>query len=224
MLHYEIHVTVQTNCTERFKARCKELGVKPIILDLQKKSGDVLCEVMTSSTLSTYDKTVNEAKAEMLRISMGLAVDKEHFTVIRAKIETVPWHPMAPSEHNGKFHFEGSHYETHFGVIIKSQEDVLALCMFAESHKLHLSKNAIKRFDDGSFVQMATFRSYTALKEDFELIVDSITRGIYGLGLTLEKTPKIEFAIYDTNADHDAEWLSGEKFEKAVYKLEKFDL
>src|SRR5574343_260552 len=112
MLHYEIHVTVQTKEVERFQDVCKKLGVKPIILDLQNKSGDVLCEVMTSSTISTYDRTVVEAKAAMVGICVLLT--KAGFEVIRSKIETVPWHPLAPKEHGGKIHFEGSHFETHF--------------------------------------------------------------------------------------------------------------
>ncbi len=222
MLHYEIHVTVKTNDTEKFKATCSELGVKPIILDLQKKSGDVLCEVMTSSTISTDDETIDSAFKAMHNIIAGLA--QAGFFIVRGKIETVPWHPVAPSNHNGILHKGGSHFETHFGVIVKSQDDLLALCTLAEDSHLRLSKNVFKRFDDGSFVQMATLRSYTAVKEDFELIVDSITCELGSLGLKLEKSPKIEFAIFDTNAEHDNAWLSGEKFQKSVYNLEKFDL
>ena len=205
MLYYEIHVTVRTNDVERFQDVCNELGVKPIILDLQKKSGDVLCEVMTSSKISTHDKTVVEAKAEMVRICVLLT--KSGFDVIRSKIETVPWHPLAPSEHNGQSHFEGSHFETHFGVVINYSEDVDNLKKIAEQFKLHWSKNILKRRPDGSYIQMVTYRSYDKVSEDFSLLVDQILKTMYSKHLTLEKLPKIEFAIYDTNHEHDLNWI-----------------
>ena len=205
MLYYEIHVTVRTNDVERFQDVCNELGVKPIILDLQKKSGDVLCEVMTSSKISTHDKTVVEAKAEMVRICFLLT--KSGFDVIRSKIETVPWHPLAPSEHNGQSHFEGSHFETHFGVVINYSEDVDNLKKIAEQFNLHWSKNILKRRPDGSYIQMVTYRSYDKVSEDFTLLVDQILKTMYSKHLTLEKLPKIEFAIYDTNHEHDLNWI-----------------
>ena len=206
MLHYEIHVTVQTKHPEAFTAKCKEIGVKPIILDLQKKSGDVLCEVMTSSTISTYDETVAEAKADM--VSICTLLTKAGFGVVRSKIETVPWHPLAPSEHNGMKHFEGSHFETHFGVIINHPEDVENLKEISNRFNLHLSKNILKRRPDGSYIQMATYRSYDKVSEDFSLLVDEILKAMYAKHLTLEKLPKIEFAVYDTNHLHDMNWIA----------------
>jgi len=205
MLHYEIHVTVKTHEVERFQEVCKTIGVKPIILDLQKKSGDVLCEVMTSSTISTNDRTVGEAKVAMIRICSHLA--KAGFVVIRSKIETVPWHPLAPSEHNGQRHFLGSHFETHFGVVINNIEDVESLTDIARTFKLHLSKNIFKRRPDGSYIQMVTYRSYDKVSEDFSLLVDQILKTMYAHHLTLEKLPKIEFAVYDTDHSHDNAWL-----------------
>ena len=205
MLHYEIHVTVQTNNVEQFRAKCKNIGVKPIILDLQTKSGDVLCDVMTSSTISTEDISIGDAQKEMDRIVSELANDG--FQILRKKIETVPWHPEAPTEHNGQRHFPGSHFEAHLGVIIKSEEDATILTEFAGKHSLHLSKNIFKRFDDGSYCQMATYRSYTMVKEDFELNIEEIVKTLKSDGLTFEKAPTIEFAIYDSNHEHDSTWL-----------------
>ena len=205
MLHYEIHVTVQTKHPEAFTAKCKEIGVKPIILDLQKKSGDVLCEVMTSSTISTDDQTVETALREMYSIENELT--KNGFNIVRGKIETVPWHPSAPSEHNGKQHFPGSHFETHFGVVINYPEDAEDLREIAKRFNMHLSKNVFKHRPDGSYIQMATYRSYDKVKEDFELLVNEIAKSVFSHHLVLEKPPKIEFAIYDSNANHDSQWL-----------------
>ena len=205
MLHYEIHVTVRTSEVERFQDVCKEIGVKSIILDLQKKSGDVLSEVMTSSTITTHDKTVIEAKAEMDGICALLT--KKGFEVVRSKIETVPWHPRAPSEHNGQTHFDGSHFETHFGVVINTHIDLQNLKKIAKKFNLHLSKNVFKRLPNGSYVQMATYRCYEKVSEDFSLLADMIMKTMYSNGLILEKLPKIEFAIYDTNHKHDFNWI-----------------
>ena len=205
MLHYEIHITVLTSEVERFQDVCTRIGVKPIILDLQKKSGDVLCEVMTSSIYSTEDICIGSAKAQAL--GQAVLLEVEGFKVIRTKIETVPWHPEAPSEHNGKRHFMGSHFEAHLGVVINYPEDAENLKELCHRFEMHLSKNIFKRRPDGSYIQMATYRSYDKVKEDFELLVNEISNVLFSKHLVLEKLPKIEFAIFDSNIHHDSQWL-----------------
>jgi len=101
-----------------FKEACASLStdkirVKPIILDLQDKEGDnVFIDTMTSSTFMGDN---NSAYYEMKRISEGLS--SQGFKVIREKIETVPWHPAAPSKVDGNSAMpKDCYFETHFGV------------------------------------------------------------------------------------------------------------
>lgn len=206
MLYYEIHVTVKVNDVEQFRAECEKLKVKPIILDLQQRSGNVFAEVMTSSTVETLDVTIQTAAAEVERISA--AMQHAGFNVERCKIETVPWHPDVPTAFNAKDHFPGSHFETHFGIVVSEGEQETALREVANTFDLHLSKNVFKRLPNNRYVQMATYRSYTDLKEQFEEKVHQITDALSVSRLPLEKDPKIEFSIFDSDYTYDQQWLS----------------
>lgn len=205
MLHYEIHVTVKTPDVEEFSWVCNFIGVKPIILDLQKKSGDVLCDVMTSSTITTDDVTLTTAMAELERISNHLK--SSGFEVIRGKIETVPSHPDANVADVGKQYPNGQHLESHMSILISNEQEAGALRELARRCSLHLSKNPFKVFEDGSYVQMATYRSYFGNIETFMKCLYTYINELRKAGLNLRKAPNVEFAIYDTNAVHDLDWI-----------------
>ena len=207
MFFYEIHVTV--NCDNRideFKDVCAMLNVKPIIIDAQKRSGDVLTDVMTSSIIRTADVTVEEAQAEMLRISNAMILNG--FKVSRGKIEVSSNHPDCPTIENEKDFGEGCHYEVHFPIICK-EDDVSVLKKFAEANDLHLSRSFFKIWGDGRFIQMMTFRSYDLRLEKFKDKVDEIVTDLYDHGYHCCDIPKIEYAIYDSNFSHDYEWIRG---------------
>lgn len=206
MFHYEIHITIHTADTERFKAVCNAIGVKPIVLDLLNKAGDILSEVMTSSTISTDDASLSTVQTEVGRISSLLLV--EGFVITRVKIETVPWHPDVPTLKNKKFLQNGQHFECHFGVKLHHGSDLALLKNISRKYGLHLSNNIFKIADDGSKIQMATFRAYMMRLEFFEATVNDILNSLQLVQLELEKPVKIEFAIYDSNSDHDKSWIS----------------
>jgi NTP pyrophosphatase (non-canonical NTP hydrolase) len=221
-LPYEIHVTVDTSenffeCDiDGFKSKCQEIDVKPIVLDLEMKEG-TLKDVMTSSKHFGDNRTAYE---EANRIANKLT--SFGYKVVRNKIETVPWHPAAPTFKTGEPIPNGCYFESHIGVVI-SPDEKEALQEFVqglndrctEAGRIEiggtckLSQNFFKKSKDGSkFVNMLTYRDNMTCREDFEHGVEAIKWSLDKCGFDFEKV-EVEYALYDTNVNHDSKWILG---------------
>ena len=201
-LPFEVHITVKTNEIERFREACRTLAVKAVVLDIQNTSGNTIThDVMTSSKFLAA--TNREAHDQMERVATGLA--GMGFLVTRKKIETAPWHPAAPSAEFGGTMPPWCYFESHFNIIVpESRLEELQ----AEAARLscHLSRNVLKKLDDGLVQVMMTSRFYDGTREDFATNVALIkSRLAYG-GYKMEKEV-VEFSLYDSRVSHDAEWL-----------------
>ena len=221
-LPYEIHVTVDTSenffeCDiDGFKSKCQEIDVKPIVLDLEMKEG-TLKDIMTSSKHFGDNRTAYE---EANRIANKLT--SFGYKVVRNKIETVPWHPAAPTFKTGEPIPNGCYFESHIGVVISPdekeslQEFVQGLndrCTEAGRIEIggtcKLSQNFFKKSKDGSkFVNMLTYRDNMTCREDFEHGVEAIKWSLDKCGFDFEKV-EVEYALYDTNVNHDSKWILG---------------
>jgi NTP pyrophosphatase (non-canonical NTP hydrolase) len=228
-LPFEIHVTVEVDLPiengevvtnwygsiEEFKEDCNEIGVKPIVIDLEINDGSILKDVMTSSKHFGDNRTAYE---ESERICQELR--NKGYKVLRNKIESVPWHPAAPVISTGKEIPNGCYFESHIGVVIKPDEKralnylVEKLNedkdeMFELSGTIKLSQNFFKKSKDGSkFVNMLTYRSNMCGSPKFKLEVESIKHILDERGFDYEKV-EVEYAVYDTNVTHDAKWILG---------------
>lgn len=204
---YEIHVTVDKADQALFRQACTLLGVKPIILALQAGQ-DTIEDVMTSSTFMGNNQG---AMVEMQRIVDGL--QKHGLKVVRRKIETVPWHPKAPSlEFNNTRMPENCYFESHIAAIITDETIHAEVQRFCRKHGLHLSRNAFKTYQDGTYKLMMTYRAYEGTREDFERtlakFVGSLSEMKDGKGNALNIDKVItEFSLFDSTVDHDADWL-----------------
>lgn len=210
-LPFEIHVTVsEPDCLEKFKGTCSILGVKPLLLELQNSnSGKMLDQVMTSSVLIG---TNTQAIQESNRITSQLS--KAGFRVTRQKIETVPWHPAAPSRDSAYQEMpKNCYFESHFNVKIKGNntqhclEQEETLKKFCQEMDMHFSKNVFKAKNPLEYTKMCTLRTYEGVYEDFEAKVARISSEIPKLGdFSCEKVI-VEFSIYDSHLQEDHEWL-----------------
>ncbi len=201
---YELHVTVeQASSVEDFRRICSALEVKPIVLDLHTRDAGVIKDVMTSSVFFGRNA---EALTELERIASGLQA--AGLTVIRKKIETVPWHPAAPSRmHASPVMPKDCYFECHFGVKVQDDEANMAhLRQLARELNCHLSKNVFKRHEQGDVTVMMTYRAYSGVYEDVKERVEYIARQVRSEGFGVEKE-LIEFSLYDTKVHHDAGWL-----------------
>jgi len=200
---YEIHITVaEADSIERYRAICGELGVKPIVLDLHARNEGIIKDVMTSSVFLGTNKGVHD---EMERIAAGLT--DAGYKVVRKKIETVPWHPAAPSSARpGGEMPPGCYFECHMSVrMADTEHNMSSLKAIADSVKAHLSRNVFKRHEDGSISIMVTYRRYDGTSEDFVEEAGKIQGRLVGSGFNTDKLIT-EFSVYDTNVHHDAMW------------------
>ncbi|MGZ8924587.1 MAG: hypothetical protein ACXW2E_01760 [Nitrososphaeraceae archaeon] len=208
-LPFEIHITVTTQKykIKRFKQTCADIGVKPIILDL----GQDILDVMTSSVIMTDNLG---AYNEMNRIASYLT--DSGFVVIREKIETVPWHPSVPIDMEDVNNTQ--YFESHVNIMLNEQELVqLKECCTRHLPDLHFSKNVYKRINEDDFIQMVTVRSSTITSgkqvhtvTSFTNYVNDIIKSLLWYDILREGAilkHVIEFAIYDTNINHDTKWI-----------------
>lgn len=202
---FEIHVTVANSneiSVSAFKEDCQKLNVKPILLDLQNNSKTVMHDLMTSSV---HIGNNSSAYSELMRISDGLA--GAGYKVVRKKIETVPWHPAAPSEdHLNPTMPPDCYFECHLA-IITCEEKLSLLEELVKDCDCHLSRNILKKLDNKYFKIMATYRQYTGTRGTFESTVQDIRDKLITYGFTVDKLIT-EFSIYDSKVSHDAEWLN----------------
>jgi hypothetical protein len=201
---FEIHITVKDVDKEHFRAVCKAWDIKPIILDLQNNDGKTVFEdVMTSSVF--IGSNVG-AYNEMERIAQLL--HDEDCQVVRKKIETVPWHPAAPSEKNDMDMPDDCYFECHIGILIERENDLGWVSYVAKRWDAHFSRNAFKKYDDGSYTIMLTHRvSYYMTAEKFQEDVARIKGELENHDLKVDKTI-VEFSIYDTKVSHDNSWIT----------------
>jgi NTP pyrophosphatase (non-canonical NTP hydrolase) len=201
---YEFHVTVAAEKTqlEAFKVACKILEVKPILLDLHLKDGGVFKDLMTSSTHMGINRTAFE---DLKRISTGLK--EAGFEVLREKIETIPWHPAAPSiKHERNEMPPNCYFESHLAVLCTKETEAF-LKEIADNHGARRSRNVFKVYPDGSFKVMVTYRKYDGVYEEFVKELDVLQADIENLGYEVEKRI-VEFSIYDTKVSHDNAWIT----------------
>lgn len=207
---FECHVTVDmrgatsnTKSIDDFKAVCAQVGVKPILLDLHLADGAVVKDMMTSSVFMGDNR---KAFLELKRISNGLA--ENGFKVIREKIETIPWHPAAPSErHQIPTMPPSCYFESHLNVHCKTNEEKARFGQLVSGHGAKMSSNVFKKFSDGSFTIMVTLRNYTDPFEKFKTQLDSLKSDLTNADFQVEKEI-VEFSVFDTKISHDSEWIT----------------
>ncbi len=197
-LMFEVHITISaTGDIDTFASDCREIGVKPIILDLYA-SQETILDVMTSSH---FKGTTLQASI----YSRGLvsALEEKGYTVLREKIETVPWHPASKRAHNNPS--ASRYFEAHLAFACDSFEDVLK--PFMDRHRIKLSRNKMKKHETA--VMMGTYRR-SSLETDvtgFERALAQILLEADSLDLKLMEPPVTEFALFDTNNLHDQSWM-----------------
>lgn len=199
---FEIHVTIERpDDTDKFIEDCKTIEVKPIILDLQNGGESIMLDIMTSSH---YFGDNTGSYEDMKRISNHMT--ECGYTVVREKIETVPFHPAAPSDdHKNPTMPKDCYFESHLAVIV-TDESKIQLKEISDRNKSHLSRNFFKKIDDGKYIIMVTLRKYDGTYEKFKGALEFLKTDIADAGFICEKEI-VEFSIFDTKVSHDFKWL-----------------
>ncbi|QDJ96430.1 hypothetical protein Xoosp13_244 [Xanthomonas phage Xoo-sp13] len=196
---YEIHVTVkQAESYEKFLIDCKDIGVKPVVLDLHTKSNGVIKDVMTSSTLVGTNKTVID---EVDRITVEL--EDRGYRVVRQKIETVPWHPHSSTERS-----DDNYFEAHIPVTVPDGKEESLYYLCKRHPGSHLSRNALKKHNNGTVIFMITIRHNDCDYETFLARLGRLKGELAESGYEFGAKDIVEWAIYDNNVNHDSTWTS----------------
>lgn len=198
---YEIHITVShAPSYEEFLLDCKDIGVKAVVLDLHTKASGVIKDVMTSSTMVGTNESVID---EVDRITVAL--EGKGYRVVRQKIETVPWHPHTCSERT-----DDNYFEAHIPVTIGDGDVEYDKLKYLSKRYpgCHLSRNALKKHNDGTVIMMVTMRHNDCSHEDFIKRVNQLRAGLVGEGYDISPKDMVEWAIYDNNIMHDGEWMA----------------
>lgn len=194
---YEIHITVQSaESVDKFLEDCTAIGVKGIVLDLHTKQSGIIHDVMTSSTIIGNNGTVIE---EMTRITVEL--EQRGYTVIRQKIETVPWHPHVATERT-----DDNYFEAHIPVVVDEGDREDLYDMLKMHPGSHLSRNALKKNHDDTKIYMITIRHNDCDLDTFKSRLKRLTDALDDDDFEFGAKEMIEWAIYDNNVKHDKAW------------------
>lgn len=198
-LMFEMHVTVAAiDDLDTFRQDCAEMGVKPIILDLYTK-GEPILDVMTSSHM-----TGTTTQAAIYSKGLVAELERRGYTVLREKIETVPWHPASMNAHNRPA--PSRYFEAHLAFHPASDKDH-NFEPFLKKHRIKLSRNKMKKGDN--VVLMGTYRR-TSIETNVTAFRDELNEMMTearNVGLEVIEKPITEFALFDTNDRHDKEWI-----------------
>lgn len=205
---FEIHITVEVvDDIERFRVVCKEIGVKPILLDLHTKANGAVKDLMTSQVI-----VGSTTKAFSAMGWTALRLEEFGYKVTRQKIEAAPWHPASPKADNSLKHESDNYFESHIEVTVDNGDPNRSferLKAFLEGSELHLSSNFFKKMDDGVGTVMVTLRNNTQTLETFKSILSFWREKLINGGFILNAKDVIEYAIHDSNVLHDSEWMRG---------------
>lgn len=203
---FEIHITVKDAPVDAFKQACNLIGVKPLLLDLQNNSGqNVLFDLMTSQV---HVGNNTSAYAAMRETSKALA--DFGFKVIREKIETVPWHPAAPSNKDIDPEMPPNcYFESHIAIVCAENKLDQLRIFIGNFQKCYLSKSIFKKMTDGTVKIMVTYREYDRSYEEFKANVDNYYNLFVMSGYDVE-APIVEFSVFDSKISHDAAWINSQ--------------
>lgn len=187
---HEIHVTVAVpNQVELFRQFCKDNGWKAIVLDLATTKLDV----MITARYRGEENGALELCESIVQKSRDAG-----YNVIRRKIETSLTNPGASVARNEDY------FETHLSIYVDSRDQVELLRSIPKVKELaHVSRNMFKEN-----VIMVTIRSYDCINLEHISKVYQLQSAIKDAMFRVNRVIN-EFCWFDTNVEHDKEWLSG---------------
>ena len=194
-MNYEIRITVGVDASDpeeiaRFKRNAERLGTKGIVLDAFP-----LIEIMTSSR---FKGEQNDAFKEMTRLVVGLS--GLGYPILRSKVETDLTNPACLTP------LPNQYFEAHIEVLL-NDADYANLKELREGLEFYLSSNVDKPPRDGKYVHIITVRQYHTFPYLFAQRIAAFTRVLQVEGFTLPTPIENEFALYDTNPEHDTPWF-----------------
>jgi hypothetical protein len=201
--HHEFHVTANPNTTDPdyFKYVCGHTGVKAHVIYNELPGGGEVVDLLTGSTLRG---TTSQAYRKLGFVAGSLQASG--IDVVREKIETVPEHPLAPTSLDVET-TEGGYFEAHFTIPDFDGLHERRLLRY-RGEAFYLSTTDSKRANGLLF---ATMRDYHTTAEEFVARINAIYEAIAPQLINEPfdfKKPVVEFALFDSNPNHDIDWVN----------------
>lgn len=189
-MNFEIHITIliEQSAIPKFIEDCKNINVKPIIIETQNQHDDFGIQVMTSS------KHTGENYIDVIE---DIALKLSHYNILRKKIEI---QPEVTKHHNHIY------YESHLRLKLDKNFDYAPLKKLCNSFNLHLSKNLFKK-DENFIWQMITYRNTNTDFETFDSLIKEVAFELKNMNIFCDKI-EIEECIFDTNEMIDNSWIN----------------
>ena len=189
-MNYEIHITLQVSNIETFIKDCKEIGVKPIIIETQNNN-KYENQIMTSSKHSGSHYSL------MLNQLVSFFEDRK-YSILRKKVE------LQPELNKNEEHI---YYESHLRLKLPKNYEYAPLIKLCDETNFHLSKNLFKK-DENYTWQMITYRDYESLSgSEFSSKIYLMEQKLKTLDTFYDKI-EIEECVYDSNEEIDKTWLN----------------
>lgn len=203
----ETHLTISLQNGKNIK-NLRDLGTAHNLkcLHIVLEQGEVCSQPML--TRRTNGKLTDEiAAAENLKkllIAGG-------FPVCRIKIEAAPWNEDVPQtaaeieEQSNQRYFE-----SHIRIICGEEANKSDLIEIAGKHSAHLSRNALRRREDGLEERFVTQRCFKCGCAESRNRLNALLREIRDLDFTVIDVEE-EYVVYDSNLGIDAGWIKNEE-------------
>lgn len=200
-LPYELHISIDITDIEKARSVCLANGIK--LTEIAISRDGVLFDAMTSSVFYGTNQGAFEQLAGTEKMFNEAGV-----TVVRRKIESSPWHPLVPVNADMP---KGCYFEAHIGVALREENEEAYQARWADLRKItgdhgcKASFNLNKIFTATNQMVMVTLRSYVLERTKFQNALNNVMASLVSSGFDATK-PNIEFAIYDSNPQHDYLW------------------
>ena len=200
---FESHVTVRPlgpADVSRFREACAALGVKPIVIELDRGA-----ERLQPMTCSFHRGTLGDARRQTGELAAALTA--RGFPAARVKIEAAPDNADVPKTDEQAADLPPENYfEYHLKLLLPAAAAADQVRPVCAAHNAHLSANAFKRHVDGRFEQFVTLRCPGVGRTSADVQVAALRQALAATGYEMTKTI-CEYRVYDTNAGLDADWV-----------------
>jgi hypothetical protein len=148
------------------------------------------------------------ASAELTR-----ALRDAGFVVSRVKVEAAPWNASVPkTDDEGARHPPQRYFEHHVKLLLAAEADIAPITAIAARHVAHVSRNALRRRDDGRQERFVTQRCRGVGRETaharLEAMLSDLAAGGYGGDAAIDVEE--EFVVHDTTVAIDAGWIDAD--------------
>jgi hypothetical protein len=129
------------------------------------------------------------------------------FDVCRVKIEAAPWNQDVPAtDADGAAHPPQRYFEHHVKLLLPPGDEPAGLSALAQAHGAHLSRNALRRRDDGRRERFVTQRCHAVGRETASRRLASLLDALRAAGHEVIDVEE-EFVVYDSDLALDDGWI-----------------